>query len=222
MDDQDYDDDAVPLRTPEGTWTRHEGTIQISPRYLKEVLGRSDSCSRSLHREHRQRESSEAHITNDTTAALSRMLTRRANQTTRELENRAISTPDGTPKQSRSRKKYDFEEDTPRALSKSQSNSMLDRSSTVLRSTSASKLNEPGFMYPPLLHTLGKYVSQELQPPTCDDPLIVGKSDSSLSKRVKLPTTKSDSSSGTFFFRVLPLHWAGFSHKFLLDIHVIA
>lgn len=221
MDDQNYDDDAVPLKTPDGTLARHEGTIQISPRYLKEVLRRSNSPSCSLHREHPQRESSEAQITNNATAALSRMLTRRASQMTRESENQIISTPDGTPKQSQSRKKYIFDEDTPRALPKPQSRSSLDRSSTVLRSTSASKLNEPGLMNPPLLHTLGKYPSQELQPPSYDDPQVNGKSDPYLPKRVKLPTNLDRVSSMSFLY-VHPLHWTVFGHKSLVNDHVIA
>jgi len=83
------------------------------------------------------------------------MLTRRASQAAGESQNQNAGIMAVTPKKSPSRKKYVFEEDNPEAVCQTRSPSLLGRSSTVLRSTSAIKPIEPGLMNPPLLHTLG-------------------------------------------------------------------
>lgn len=150
------------MRTPQGTWGRHEGTIQVSPRYLSEVLRRSDSSSGSLHAECHQCQLSEAYVTNDPATTLSRMLTQRASQTAEEFENEVTGMVAETPKNSHSTMKYVFDEDTPKAVSRARSLSPLGRSSTVLRSTSAFRPNEPNLMNTPFLHTLETLPSPDL------------------------------------------------------------
>lgn len=91
------------------------------------------------------------------------MLTQRASQTT-EPENQVTGMSAETPKNSHPRKKYVFEEDTPKAVSTTRSPSPLGRSSTVLRSTSTIRPIEPNLMNPSFLHTLGTSSSPDLLP----------------------------------------------------------
>ncbi len=92
------------------------------------------------------------------------MLTARASQTVRKSQDQISSIVVETPKKSHTRKNYTFEEDTPKAVSRTRSPSPLGRSSTVLRSPCTIGQNDPRLMNPPFLHTLGTLPSPEMLP----------------------------------------------------------
>lgn len=92
------------------------------------------------------------------------MLTARASQTVRKSEDQNSGIVVATPKKSHARTNYTFEEDTPKAVSRTRSPSPLGRSSTVLRSPCTIGQNDPRLMNPPFLHTLGTLPLPEMLP----------------------------------------------------------
>ena len=66
-----YDEDAVPIKTPKGSFGRHQGSIHISPRHLSSALRRPDSPS--AYAELDPRALSQAYAPKNTAAALSRI-----------------------------------------------------------------------------------------------------------------------------------------------------
>lgn len=139
-DDTIYDEDAVPIKTPVATVGRHEGLIQISPKHLSNAMRRSHSPSASMHREVHQRDQSGPVTGTDTTAALTRMLTRRVSHMTGSPEDQAGSAKYIVPERTKTTKKYIFDdEDTPRKEYQSRSPSPLGRSKTVIRITPSFK-----------------------------------------------------------------------------------
>lgn len=154
-DDDRYDEDAVPLKTPKGTLGRQEGLVQVSPRYLSDVMRRSDSSSSSHQGQHHRRECTEGYATNDTAAALSRMLTRRASNRPGETDDQTLDRADETPKRSETKKKYLFDDElTPKPASKARTPSPLGRSNTVIQRRSITSPIELGPMSQSHLRTL--------------------------------------------------------------------
>ena len=154
-DDARYDEDAVAIDTPTSTLGRHEGSIKVSPRYLSNVLKRSNSPAASVYTENQHRRLSNAYATNNNAVTLSRMLTQRASHLTGDTEVKDIKSPAGTPKKSPSKKRYLFEDDdTPKAIppTKTRSTSPLGRSSTIIKTTSASPQVDPGLHDPSFLY----------------------------------------------------------------------
>ena len=141
------------MKTPKSTIGRHEGMIQVSPRYLSNVLRRSDS-PRSQESELQQRKTSGSYVTNDTAAALSRMLTNRASNLGSDSGEQSIN-PDTTPRQSGQRRKYVFDDElTPKPATRTYSPSALGRSDTVIRTRPFSTPIELGPMEASHLQTL--------------------------------------------------------------------
>ena len=130
-----YDEDAVPIQTPRGTWPRQEGSIQISPAQLKRVMARSSSPSAS--REMNPRNLTRAKSAEAAARALSRMLTDRGSRLTDSStqedpdENVALEDVPELNKK-RSTKKYVFSDDAS-SPSKTRPPSPLGRSDTVIR-----------------------------------------------------------------------------------------
>jgi len=163
-DDDHYDDDAVPIKTPKSTWGRQQGSIQVDSEHINKVLSRSESLSRLPHIEHHQREISEGYATNPAATTLSRMLTQRASSLSENPESRNVKAADETPRRSQS-KKYVFEdEETPKPATHTRSRSPLERSSNMVRAESGFKQVELGLLNPPLLLPTGAPPPPELLP----------------------------------------------------------
>ena len=130
ISDNSYDEDAVPIKTPQTTLGRHEGSIKISPKDLSKALAKSGS--HSSYAERSQRDPSQTYGSKNTAVVLSRMLTQRASHLTDESEDHvANSVSDGSKR--RDTKKYIFEEDTPKRIAGTRLPSPVTRSNTVVR-----------------------------------------------------------------------------------------
>lgn len=165
VNDNSYDEDAVPIKTPRTTWTRHEGAIQISPKHLSKALRRSDEPSRSSYTELKQCDLSQAYAPKGMAVALSRMLTRRASHLSGESDDQVANTLTESPKRKRSSKKYIFDdEDTPKKAPETRAPSPLTRANTVIRVTPSAKPLEKSFKKPTFLDTLEAPPSPDLMP----------------------------------------------------------
>ena len=138
ISDASYDDDAVPIKTPKGTWGRHQGSIQISPKHLSNALRRSDSPS--AYAELDPRSLSQVHAPKDTAVALSRMLIQRGSSLARGSEAHPIDSKDENARRTSTTQIYSFsDEDSPIQAPKTRSYSILDRSNTILHMPSSTK-----------------------------------------------------------------------------------
>lgn len=163
ISDGSYDDDAVPIKTPKGTWGRHEGSIQISPKHLRNALRRSESPS--AYAELDSRTMSQAYAPKNTAMALSRMLIRRGSNLARESEEQAVEPKVENARRASATQKYSFsDEDSPKRLPNTRSNSPLGRSNTVLHRPSSMKTLEMNVASPEFLNTPGASLAPDLLP----------------------------------------------------------
>ncbi|KAL9066162.1 MAG: hypothetical protein Q9161_007755 [Pseudevernia consocians] len=154
ISDGSYDEDAVPIKTPRGTWGRHEGSIQISPRHLSSALRRSESPS--AYAELDSQNLSQVYAPKNTAVVLSRMLIQRGSNLARESEEQAVDSKVENTRRASTTQKYNFsDEDSPMRGLKTRSHSPLGRSSTVLRMPSSTKALEIDVANPEFLNMPG-------------------------------------------------------------------
>ena len=135
-----YDEDAVPIKTPEPTIGRLEGSMQINPKGLSIALRRSESPSRSSHTELNQRDFPQTYAPRSTAVALSRMLTQRGGRSTDEPQIPLVVAAAEAPREVKAVQNYIFDElDTPERILYSRSPSPLGRSNTVVHAPSSTK-----------------------------------------------------------------------------------
>lgn len=160
-----YDEDAVPIKTPRGTWGRHEGSIQISPKHLSSALRRSESPS--AYAELDPQTVSQVYAPKNTAVALSRMLIQRGSNLERESEEQAVDSKIKNVRRASNTNKYKFsDEDSPIRVPDTRSRSLLGRSSTVLHKPSSTKALEIDVADPEFLNTSGASLAPGLLP-TC-------------------------------------------------------
>ena len=165
ISDGSYDEDAIPIKTPKGTWGRHQGSIQISPKHLSNALRRSDSPSAFA--EVDPRTLPQVYAPTNTAVALSRMLIRRGSNLTRESEVQTVDSKVEGSRRASKIQRYSFsDEGGPIQVPKTRSHSPLGRSNTVLHIPSPTKTLEIDVKNPELLNTLGKSSAKDL-PPLC-------------------------------------------------------
>ncbi|CAD6571495.1 MAG: hypothetical protein ASARMPREDX12_004553 [Alectoria sarmentosa] len=163
ISDGSYDEDAVPIKTPKGTWGRHEGSIQISPKHLSSALRRSESPS--AYAEVDSRTTSQAYAPKNAAGALSRMLIQRGSNLARESEEQAVGSKVENDRNASTTQKYNFsDEDSPMRVLKAQSHSSLGRSNTVLHMPISTKPLEIDVAKPEFLNTPGASSAPELLP----------------------------------------------------------
>ena len=131
ISDKSYDEDAVPIKTPQTSWGRHEGSVKISPKDLSKALAKSGS--HSSYAERSQRDPSQTYGSRNTAVALSRMLTQRASHLTDESEDHVANRVSDGLKRGDTKKYVFEEEDTPKRISGSCLPSSVTRSNTVVR-----------------------------------------------------------------------------------------
>lgn len=152
ISDASYDEDAVPIKTPRGTWGRHEGSIQISPKHLSNALRRSESPSAYAELEPRTRP--QAYASNNTAMALSRMLIQRGSNLARESEEQAVESKVENTRRASTTQKYVFnDQDSPMQVPKTRSYSPLGRSNTVVHMPSSTKALQIEVANPEFLNT---------------------------------------------------------------------
>lgn len=163
ISDGSYDEDAVPIKTPRGTWGRHEGSIQISPKHLSNALRRSESPS--AYAELESRTMSQVYAPKNTAVALSRMLIRRGSNLARESEEQATDSKAENARKASTTQKYNFsDEDSPIRVPKTRSHSPLGRSNTVLHIPSSTKSLEIDVANPEFLNTPGASLAPDPLP----------------------------------------------------------
>ena len=162
VSDNSYDEDAVPIKTPQTTWGRHEGSIKISPKDLSKALAKSGS--HSSYTERSQRDTLQTYGSKNTAVVLSRMLTQRASHLTEESEDFSANTAlEGSKR--RDTKKYVFEEEeTPKGTAGTCIPSPVTRSNTVVRMPPSGKPLEKGFTNPSFLDAVETPASSDLLP----------------------------------------------------------
>lgn len=154
-----YDEDAVPIKTPKGTWGRHQGSIQISPKHLSNAIRRSDSPSAFAEVDPRTLPQVSA-PNNNTAVALSRMLVQRGSNLAREPKEQALDSKVDDARRASKTQRYSFsDEDGPSKGPKSRSHSPLGRSTTVLHVPSSTKTLAIDVTNPELLDTPGALLS---------------------------------------------------------------
>lgn len=180
-----YDEDAVPIKTPKGTWGRHQGSIQISPKHLSNAIRRSDSPSALA--EVDPRSLPQVYVPNSNTAvALSRMLVQRGSSLAKGSdEQQALDSKLADSRRASKTQRYSFsDEDGPLKVPKARSHSPLGRSNTVLHVPSSTKTLGIDVTNPELLDTPGALLSERdllpLRPKKVRDPAAAGE-DSRLS-----------------------------------------
>ena len=158
--DRSYDEDAVPIKTPQTSWGRHEGSVKISPKDLGKALAKAGS--HSSYAERSQRDPSQTYGSKNTAVALSRMLTQRASHLTDESEDHVANRVSGD-SEIRDTKKYVFEEeDTPKRIPGTCQPSPITRSNTVVRMPPSGKPLGKGFTDLSFLNAVGAPVSPDL------------------------------------------------------------
>lgn len=160
--DKSYDEDAVPIKTPQTSWGRHEGSVKISPKDLSKALAKSGS--HSSYAERSQRDPSQTYGSKNTAVALSRMLTQRASHLTDEFEDHVANTvSDGSKR--KDTKKYIFEkEDAPKRIVGTRLPSPVTRSNTVVRIPPSGKPLGKRFTDLSFLDPVGVPASPDLLP----------------------------------------------------------
>ena len=158
--DQSYDEDAVPIKTPQTSWGRHEGSVKISPKDLGKALAKAGS--HPSYAERSQRDPSQSYGSKNTAVALSRMLTLRASHLTDESEDHVANRVSEDPER-RDAKKYVFEEeDTPKRIPETCPPSPVTRSNTVVRMPPSGKPLGKGFTDLSFLDAVGAPASPDL------------------------------------------------------------
>lgn len=153
ISDASYDEDAVPIKTPRGTWGRHEGSIQISPKHLSNALRRPDSPSAFAALE--PRTLPQAYAPKNTAMTLSRMLIQKASNLARESEEQAMDSNVENSRTASTTQKYEFnDQDGPMQVSKTRSYSPLGRSNTVLHMPSSTNALQIEVANPEFLNTI--------------------------------------------------------------------
>lgn len=154
-----YDEDAVAIKTPKGSWGRHQGSIQIGPKHLSNAIRRSDSPSAFA--EVDPRTLPQVYAPNKNTAvALSRMLVHRASNLARGSEGQALESKVPDSRKASKTQRYSFsDEDGPIKVPKTRSHSPLGRSNTVLHVPSSTKTLGIDVTNPELLDTPGALLS---------------------------------------------------------------
>ena len=149
--ESEYDEDAVPMRTPRSTWGRDQGaSVEDVPQRPSRMLEHSLPPSSTSHSERDRRDvSSEAYATRSAASTLSRMLTDRGRQAEKDHINDKAEGINST-----HNPKYTFRDgsESPRNLP-TQNLSPLGRSDTIIRTPSSSAVVELG--RPIFLNTLG-------------------------------------------------------------------
>ena len=162
ISDNSYDEDAVPIKTPQTTWGRHEGSIKISPKDLSKALAKSGS--HSSYAERAQRDPPQTYGSKNAAVALSRMLTQRASHLTDESEDSVANSVSDCSKR-RDTKKYIFEvEDTPKGIAGTRLPSPVTRSNTVVRIPPSGKQLGKGFTDLSFLDAVQAPASPDLLP----------------------------------------------------------
>ncbi|KAF6223969.1 hypothetical protein HO133_010543 [Letharia lupina] len=163
ISDGSYDEDAVPIKTPRGTWGRHEGSIQISPKHLSHAIRRSESPS--AYAELDPRTLSQVYAPKNTAVALSRMLVQRGSNLARESEGQAVDSKVENARRASTTQKYNFsDDDSPIRVLKTRSHSPLGRSNTVLHMPSSTKALQIDVANPEFLNTPGASSAPDLLP----------------------------------------------------------
>ena len=162
LSEESYDEDAVPIQTPKGSFGRHQGSIHISPKHLSSALRRSDSPL--AYAELDSRALSQAYAPKNTAVALSRMLTQRGSNLTRKSEEEPLNPVDESRKASKVQRYSFSDEDGPIQVSKTRSYSPLGRSNTVLHVQSSTKALEIDVTNVELLNTPGASSANDLLP----------------------------------------------------------
>ena len=169
LDDQSeiYDEDAVPIGTPRGTWLRQEGSIPMSPNPVRRVIARSSSPLQTATKELKSQSFAPARSENAKARALSRMLTERGSRLTDtstegpEMESTDFATHPSEISEKRSPRKYVFRDDASSSV-KTRSPSPLDRSGSVIRSPSTALPSNVGLSTP--MNTFGSPPAPYLNP----------------------------------------------------------
>ena len=158
-----YDEDAVPIKTPKGTWGRHDGSIQISPNNLSSALRRSESPLTFT--ELNPRATSQVYGPKNTAVALSRMLIQRGSSLARESEDQAVESKLENVRRASTTQKYRFsDEDSPTRVPKTRSHSSLGRSDTVVHMPFSTKALEIDVANPEFLNKPGSSPASFLVP----------------------------------------------------------
>ncbi len=153
LSDVSYDEDAVAIKTPKGTWGRHEDSIQINPKHLSNALRRSESPSG--YAELDASSLPQVYAPKNTAVALSRMLIRRSSNLARESEEQTDSKSEIV-RRANIRQRYSFSDEYgPIQVPKTRSHSTLGRSNTVLHRPSSTKALEIDVTRPEFLNTPG-------------------------------------------------------------------
>ena len=158
--DKSYDEDAVPIKTPQMSWGRHEGSVKISPKDLSKALAKSGS--HSSYTERGQRNPSQTYGSKNTAVALSRILTQRASHLTDESEDHVANRVSDGLKRGNTRKYVFEEEDTPKRIPGSCLSSSVTRSNTVVRKLPSGTSLGKGFTDLFFLDAVGAPASPDL------------------------------------------------------------
>ena len=154
ISDGSYDEDAVPIKTPRGTWGRQEGSVQISPTHLSNALRRSEPPSANAELD--LQTVPQVFAPKNTAGALSRMLIQRGSNLTRQSEEQATDSKVEKARRASTTYKYRFsDEDSPIRVPKTRSYSPLGRSNSVLHIPSSTKALDLDVANPEFLDTLG-------------------------------------------------------------------
>ena len=133
-----YDEDALPIKTPRGTWPRQEGSIQMSPSHLKRVMARSSSPLPPADKESDPKSLAMTQPDTVTARALSRMLTARGSRMTDasvdggDTKSSDVALEPPKLNEKRSSRKYIFRDDAS-SPDKIRSPSPLERPDTIIR-----------------------------------------------------------------------------------------
>ncbi|KAL9637783.1 MAG: hypothetical protein Q9164_001977 [Protoblastenia rupestris] len=133
-----YDEDALPIKTPRGTWPRQEGSIQMSPSHLKRVMARSSSPLPPANKESDPKSLAMTQPDTVTARALSRMLTARGSRITDasvdsgDTKSSDVALEPPKLNEKRSSRKYIFR-DNVSSPDKIRSRSPLERPDTIIR-----------------------------------------------------------------------------------------
>ena len=162
----DYDEDAIPMKTPKSTWGREQGAVAYeSSQKLREALERYSSAACDLQSERNRRDiPPRRYAPSSATSTLSRMLTARGRQTEHGSNDEWVSIDAEAERGafavtgSKNRQKYVFIDESPQ-ISPDDTPSLLGRSDTVIRRPSSSSIADLG--RPALLNTVGTQSTPE-------------------------------------------------------------
>lgn len=162
----DYDEDAIPMKTPKSTWGKEQGAVvDENSQKLREALERYSSIACDLQSERNRRDIPlRRYAPSSATSTLSRMLTARGRQTEHGSNDEWVSIDAEAERGafavtgSKNRQKYVFIDESPQK-SPEDTPPLLGRSDTVIRRPSSSSIADLG--RPALLNTVGTQSTPE-------------------------------------------------------------